>query len=71
MTQNTTKNNKQESCDTKHNALLKTFLAGENIFRILLLQPTRQQVECPRKAQICERFGELVSIIVSRLANSL
>ncbi len=43
MTQNTTKNDKREQCDTKHNAL-KTYLVGENIFRILLLQPTRQRL---------------------------
>jgi hypothetical protein len=42
MTQNTTKKDKRDQCDTKHNAL-KTYLAGENIFRILLA-PTRQQV---------------------------
>jgi hypothetical protein len=43
MTQNTTKTDKGEQCDTKHDAL-KIYLAGENLFRILLLQPTRQQV---------------------------
>ena len=44
MTQNTTRNDKREQCDTKHNNTIKIYLAGENIFRILFLQPTRQQV---------------------------
>jgi hypothetical protein len=43
MTQNTTKNDKQEQCDTIHNAL-KIYLAGEKNFQILLHQPTRQRV---------------------------
>jgi hypothetical protein len=43
MTQNTTKHDKWEQCDTKHSAL-KTYLAGENISWILLLQPMHQQV---------------------------
>ncbi len=39
LTQNTTRNNKQEQYDTKHYAL-KIYLTGNNIFRILFLQPT-------------------------------
>ena len=43
MTQNTTRNNKQDQCDTEHNTL-KKYLAGKNTFAILFLQPTCQQV---------------------------
>ncbi len=54
---NDTKHNKkfhkQEQCDTKHNAL-KTYLAGEHIFRIPLFQPTRQQVKTKGVPMILE-----------------
>ena len=44
MTQNTTKNDKREQCDTKHNAL-KIYLTRKNLLRrTLFLQPTRQRV---------------------------
>ena len=44
MTRNTTKNDKQEQCDTKHNAL-KIYLTRKNLLRrTLFLQPTRQRV---------------------------
>jgi hypothetical protein len=45
MTQNKTKNDKREQCDTKHNAL-KIHLTRKKItpYRTLFLQPTRQRV---------------------------
>ena len=48
MTQNTTKNDKREQCDTKHNAL-KIYLTRKNLLRrTLFLQPTRQRVYPPQ-----------------------
>jgi hypothetical protein len=43
MTQHTTKKDKREQSDTKHNTL-KIYLTRNNLLHTLFLQPMRQQV---------------------------
>ena len=54
-THNTTRSDKWEQCDTKHNAL-KIYSAGENIFQILFLQPMHHRVFSSVSESVCKVF---------------